>query len=92
MPQPSLSQPTPSGQIELQVSDYDLDATMTSGQVFGWEQADDSWIGVVNGTWVRLQPFSGGIRALTGGIGPPSRRIALPPSGAVTAQILFLLL
>ena len=68
MPQSSLTQTKPSSEIELLVSDYDLDATMTSGQVFGWEKADDSWIGVVNGTWVRLQPFSDGIRAVTTGV------------------------
>ena len=29
------------------VQDYDLDATLTSGQVFGWEPRAESWIGVV---------------------------------------------
>jgi len=47
------------------VSDYDLDATMSSGQVFGWEKLNDSWVGVVDNNWVRLQSFSGGIRAVT---------------------------
>ena len=55
----------PDRQIELLVSDYDLEATMTSGQVFGWEKAGDRWIGVVNGTWICLQPFADGIRAVT---------------------------
>lgn len=55
----------PGGEIALWVSDYDLDATITSGQVFGWEQSGDGWIGVVNQTWVHLQPFAGGIRAAT---------------------------
>ncbi len=36
------------------VQDYDLDATLTSGQVFGWEPRAESWIGVVNGRWVKL--------------------------------------
>ena len=65
MPQPPLSKRTPSREIALPVLDYDLDATMTSGQVFGWEKAQNSWIGVINRTWVCLQPFSGGIRAVT---------------------------
>jgi hypothetical protein len=65
MSQSPLSRNRPACEIELQVADYDLDATMTSGQVFGWEQSGDRWIGVVSGTWVCLQPFSGGIRAVT---------------------------
>lgn len=65
MSQSPLSNLTSSREIALRVSDYDLNATMTSGQVFGWEKADDSWVGVVNGTWVRLQPSSDGIRAVT---------------------------
>ena len=51
--------------IELPVADYDLDATMTSGQVFGWERIDNGWIGVVENNWVSLEPCSGGIRAIT---------------------------
>lgn len=39
----------------LPVADYDLSATLSSGQVFNWEQAEDgSWTGVVAGRWVRL--------------------------------------
>jgi N-glycosylase/DNA lyase len=52
-------------EIELLVSDYDLNATMTSGQVFGWNQTDNGWSGVVNGNWAHLQSFSKGIRAST---------------------------
>ena len=65
MPQPSLTKTTPGCEIELLVSDYDLEATMTSGQVFGWEKIDNDWVGVVDSNWVRLQPFAGGIRAIT---------------------------
>ena len=55
----------PECEIELLVSDYDLDATMTSGQVFAWENLENGWVGVVDGNWARLQAFAGGIRAVT---------------------------
>ena len=42
----------------LQVRDYDLAATLTSGQVFRWEQREDSWVGVVGARWVRLRSNS----------------------------------
>ena len=51
-------------EIELPVSDYDLDATMTSGQVFAWEKKEQDWVGVVSGNWVSLRMFPGGIRAV----------------------------
>lgn len=60
----------PSCEIKLSVADYDLDATMTSGQVFAWEKTGDGWVGVVNGHWVQLRACPGGIQAQT----------ALPPA------------
>ena len=47
------------------MQDYDLDATLTSGQVFGWEPRAESWIGVVNGRWVKLTPTGAVILAQT---------------------------
>ncbi len=41
--------------ISLPVRDYDLAATMASGQVFTWERVGDDWCGVVNGRWVKLR-------------------------------------
>lgn len=55
----------PTREIKLSVADYDLDATMNSGQVFAWEQYENVWAGVVGGRWVTLQSFSDGIRAIT---------------------------
>ena len=52
-------------EITLPVSDYDLEATMTSGQVFAWEKDNNGWVGMVDGTWVRLEALSHGIRAFT---------------------------
>ena len=39
----------------LQVRDYALAMTLTSGQAFRWQCSDDSWTGVVAGRWVRLR-------------------------------------
>ena len=36
------------------VRDYDLAATLTSGQAFRWQWRDDSWAGVIGKRWVRL--------------------------------------
>jgi N-glycosylase/DNA lyase len=40
-------------EFAIAVSDYDLSATLSSGQVFAWEESG-GWTGVVNGRWVRL--------------------------------------
>lgn len=37
------------------VRDYDLSATLISGQAFRWRWQDESWIGVVGNRWVRLR-------------------------------------
>jgi N-glycosylase/DNA lyase len=36
------------------VCDYDLAATLTSGQAFRWQQHDQWWAGVIGAHWVRL--------------------------------------
>lgn len=41
-------------EIILPVRDYDLDATLASGQVFGWERGERSWSGVVRGRFVEI--------------------------------------
>ncbi len=50
-------------EIILPVRDYDLEATLDSGQVFHWQQKGDSWIGVVSNRWVRLTKRPGEILA-----------------------------
>jgi len=39
----------------FRVHNYDLAATLTSGQAFRWRREKDSWIGVIGNHWVRLQ-------------------------------------
>ena len=45
--------------------DYHLEATLTSGQAFGWERSAEGWTGIVRGRWVRLREESDSIRAQT---------------------------
>src|ERR1700679_2426436 len=59
-------QPLP-GQFEitLPVCDYDLAATLASGQVFRWRQNGDFWDGVVGRHFVRLRQTGSEIHATT---------------------------
>jgi N-glycosylase/DNA lyase len=52
-------------QIFLPVRDYDLGATLDSGQVFRWRQEQGSWLGVVGKKRVRLTQEREGILAET---------------------------
>lgn len=45
--------------------DYDLAATLTSGQVFRWELQDRCWTGVIGKRWLRLSSERGSITAET---------------------------
>ncbi len=54
-------------EIVLPVRDYDLAATLDSGQVFRWQPCGDSWLGVIGRRLVRLTPMRDGIRAQTAG-------------------------
>jgi len=45
------------------VRDYDLDATLSSGQAFRWQQLGQAWEGVIGGRWVRLHLTKSGIAA-----------------------------
>jgi len=45
--------------------DYDLAATLSSGQAFRWTLRDGAWEGVVGLRWVRLRQCDGGIEAET---------------------------
>jgi N-glycosylase/DNA lyase len=52
-------------QILLHIRDYDLAATLDSGQVFRWQMENDSWNGVIGKNWVRLTQTRDGIFAET---------------------------
>ena len=54
-------------EILLRVRDYDLAATLNSGQAFRWHLCNDSWVGVIGQRWVRLTQMRDGIRVETAG-------------------------
>lgn len=37
------------------IRNYDLDATLTSGQAFRWRKAGPCWVGIIGPHWVRLR-------------------------------------
>jgi N-glycosylase/DNA lyase len=51
----------------LPVRNYDLAATLDSGQAFRWQPCGDSWTGIIGRHRVRLTPLRDGIRAQTAG-------------------------
>jgi N-glycosylase/DNA lyase len=51
----------------LRVRDYDLAATLDSGQAFRWQSCGDFWTGVIGRRGVRLISLRDGIRAETAG-------------------------
>jgi N-glycosylase/DNA lyase len=55
--------------ILIPVRDYDLDATLASGQAFRWRQRDAGWAGVVGGRWVYLENSAAGINAASNATG-----------------------
>jgi len=55
----------PATEILLRVRDYDLAATLDSGQVFRWQRQNDSWTGVIGKNQVRLAQTREGIFAET---------------------------
>ena len=55
----------PAAQTFLPVRDYDLAATLASGQAFRWRERKGAWEGIIQDRWVRLRPCDGGIAAET---------------------------
>jgi N-glycosylase/DNA lyase len=51
--------------VLLPVRDYDLAATLASGQAFRWHLRDGWWEGVIGARWVRLQQRTDGLAAET---------------------------
>ena len=46
---------------------YNLGATLDSGQAFRWRRDGETWTGIVGDRWVRLQPSEADLRAQTAG-------------------------
>ena len=57
----------PATETVLRVRDYDLDATLDSGQAFRWQPGNGSWTGVIGRHQVRLTRTHDGFRAETAG-------------------------
>jgi len=53
----------PSRHRRFQVADYDLDATLSSGQAFRWVRQGSAWEGVIGPHWVRLTSGTGYLEA-----------------------------
>ncbi len=56
---------SPSNTRTFPVKDYDLDATLSSGQAFRWRKDAESWVGVIGTHWLRLRSDQFSIRAET---------------------------
>jgi N-glycosylase/DNA lyase len=54
-------------EIQLEIKNYDLSATLLSGQAFRWRQVGEAWEGVIHGRWVRLQQRHNLLAAQTAG-------------------------
>lgn len=54
-------------EIFLPVADYDLAATLDSGQVFRWREQNGTWSGIVENYHVQLTQQPGGIQARASG-------------------------
>lgn len=52
-------------ELFIPARDYDLGATLTSGQAFRWELRDGAWEGIIGPHWVRLRERDDGILAET---------------------------
>jgi N-glycosylase/DNA lyase len=49
----------------IAIRDYDLAATLASGQAFRWRKVDQAWVGVIGSNWVRLGAHGDEITAET---------------------------
>jgi len=66
MPAAVSANPRTSGvSTVLRAADYDLDATLDSGQAFRWRRAGEAWEGIVGGHWFRLRQVGTRLEAET---------------------------
>src|ERR1700752_3407098 len=66
MPRSAVRQMNPREKI-FPVRNYDLAATLTSGQAFRWQAHGDAWVGIVGQHWVRLRSTNNQLIAQTAG-------------------------
>jgi N-glycosylase/DNA lyase len=55
----------PADRASFPVENYDLAATLTSGQAFRWSPSGEAWAGVIGEHWLRLRQEAGQITAET---------------------------
>ena len=65
VPLPTRADSRDSRATTFLVRDYDLAATLGSGQAFRWRPVGEAWVGVVAGHWVRLQQVGDELHAET---------------------------
>jgi N-glycosylase/DNA lyase len=66
MPQPHHGSETVTlHQAEFPIRDYDLAATLNSGQAFRWQPHESGWVGVIGNRWVRLESNGNSLRVQT---------------------------
>jgi N-glycosylase/DNA lyase len=64
MPRPAITpRPLAASGRAFRAANYDLAATLDSGQAFRWQPLGDAWEGVIAGRWVRLTLLPRGLRA-----------------------------
>jgi N-glycosylase/DNA lyase len=56
---------TPQSHTVFKVKNYNLSATLDSGQAFRWTMRANCWEGVVGRQWIRLETTSSGVKAST---------------------------
>ena len=72
-------------QVQFAAHDYDLAATLDSGQAFRWQEHDGGWEAVIAGRWVRLVDSQS--RRSEGALSSPTPNSHLPsPAPCLTAQ------
>ncbi len=61
VPQPGVQ--TATTRVTFAAVDYDLEATLNSGQAFRWQRVETGWVGVIGSHWVRLESKGAAIEA-----------------------------
>lgn len=57
--------PASNSRLVFEAADYDLAATLNSGQAFRWQAHGKGWVGIIGRHWVRLEAADNSITAQT---------------------------